>query len=79
MRNIQSDLEIISGKNSILEQDFENEINKKNLNAKEIGQIINSINNIYYLCQVQQEKKGKHMDPQDTRVKEGDHLLVDSL
>ena len=52
MRNIQSDLEIISGKNSILEQDFENEINKKNLNAKEIGQIINSINNIYYLCQV---------------------------
>jgi hypothetical protein len=37
MQNTQVDLENISSKNSILEQDFENEVNKKNLNAKEIG------------------------------------------
>ncbi len=37
MQNIQSELEVISAKNSVLEQDFENEINKKNQNSKEIG------------------------------------------
>ena len=30
MQTIQSELEVISAKNSVLEQDFENEINKKN-------------------------------------------------
>ena len=37
MQNIQGELEVISAKNSVLEQDFENEINKKNQNSKEIG------------------------------------------
>ncbi|CDW75696.1 gtp-binding protein [Stylonychia lemnae] len=49
----------ISEKNSALEQDFENEINKKNKNSKEIGQIINSINNIFTICRGQQHKRGK--------------------
>lgn len=53
MQSIQGELEIISGKNSILEQDFENEIYKKNNNSKEIGQIINSINNIFNICKIQ--------------------------
>lgn len=31
----------------MLEQDFENEINKKNTSMKEVGQVMNSIENIY--------------------------------
>ena len=46
MQSIQATLEDISAKNSRLEQDFEKEINNKNQNSKEIGQIINSISNI---------------------------------
>jgi len=46
MQTLQADLEIISEENSRLEHDFENEINKKNVNKKEIGQIINAVNNI---------------------------------
>ncbi len=42
-----------------MEQDFENEINKKNKNCKEIGQIINSVNNIYGICRDQYLKRGK--------------------
>ena len=37
MQNLQIELEKVSEKNSALEQDFENEINKKNKNSKEIG------------------------------------------
>ena len=55
MQVIQADIESISQANSILEQDFEYEINKKNQNSKEIGQIINSINNIFNICAKQQE------------------------
>ena len=51
MQTIQHDLEDISAKNSRLEQDFEKEINNKNQNSKEIGQIINSISNIAQICQ----------------------------
>ena len=47
MQLIQNDIETYSAANSILEQDFEFEINKKNQSSKEIGQIINSINNIF--------------------------------
>ena len=53
MQSIQGELEIISAKNSILEQDFENENHTKNNNSKEIGQIINSINNIFNICKIQ--------------------------
>ena len=37
MQLIQNDIETISAANSILEQDFEFEINKKNQSSKEIG------------------------------------------
>ena len=79
MQNTQTELEAISAKNSILEQDFENEINKKNQNSKEIGQIINSINNIYNICKLQQAKRGKNRDTQDVRIREGDKDLVEQL
>ena len=50
MQKVQGELEVVSAKNSLLEHEFENEINKKNQNSKEIGQIINSINNIFNIC-----------------------------
>lgn len=59
MQSLQVELERIHEKNSALEQDFENEINRNNKNKKEIGQIINSINNIYIICRKQQVKRGK--------------------
>ena len=52
MQSIQGELEILSAKNNILEQEFGNEIMKKNNNSKEIGQIINSINNIFNICKI---------------------------
>ena len=59
MQSLQSDLEKIGDENSALEQDFENEINKKNENAKELGQIIKAINNIYNQAVQQQKSRGK--------------------
>lgn len=79
MQSIQSELEVISAKNSVLEQDFENEINKKNQNSKEIGQIINSINNIFNICQVQQEKRGKKLAKEDVKINEETKNLVAQL
>lgn len=46
MQDLQQEIEDLSSQNSILEQEFENEIGKKNKTQKELGQIINSINNI---------------------------------
>ena len=69
----------ISEKNSALEQDFENEINKKNKNSKEIGQIINAINNIYGVCRYQQFKKGKLKNYQAPDVNEETPDLVKNL
>lgn len=65
MQNLQVELERIHEKNSALEQDFENEINRNNKNKKEIGQIINSINNIYIICRKQQVKRGKLKNTED--------------
>ena len=47
MQDLQSNLEIISEKNSELETEFQNEIDKKNESSKELGMIIKAINNIY--------------------------------
>ena len=79
MQSIQGELEIISAKNSILEQDFENEIHTKNNNSKEIGQIINSINNIFNICKIQQAKRQRNLDKQDQRVGEDSKNLVELL
>lgn len=77
MQLIQNDIETISAANSILEQDFEFEINKKNQSSKEIGQIINSINNIYNIC----AKQNKRIKPsgQDDRIKEDTKNIVQEL
>jgi len=47
MAKLQADIEDIQAQNQMLEQDFENEINKKNTSMKEVGQVMNSIENIY--------------------------------
>lgn len=36
----------------MIEQEFENEINKKNRNVIEIGQIISGVNNIWNVCKI---------------------------
>lgn len=79
MQSLQLDLEKISEKNSSLEQDFENEINRKNKNNKEIGQIINSINNIFTICKRQQEHRGKLMQGNPADVTEKTPALVQEL
>jgi len=61
MQIIQSELEVIGDKNSLLEQEFENEINKKNRNTIEMGQIVSGVNNIWNLCKNQAAKKGKRV------------------
>ena len=76
MQSLQLELEKISEKNSSLEQDFENEINRKNKNQKEIGQIINSINNIFSICREQQKKRGKFKNVDEDPVNERTPDLV---
>ena len=62
-----------------MEQDFENEINKKNKNSKEIGQIVNSINNIFAACRLQQQKRGKLKNFKMEEVNENTPNLVQVL
>jgi hypothetical protein len=50
---------VISELNSNLEQEFENELGKKNKNSTEVGQVISSINNIYHIVEELAKKKGK--------------------
>ena len=76
MQSLQLELEKINEKNSSLEQDFENEINRKNKNSKEIGQIINSINNIHFICMEQMKKRGKKNARDEGDVKEDTPNLV---
>lgn len=55
-----------------MEQEFEFEIEKKNKYSKEQGQIINSINNVFNICKVQQEfRKKKFAAKEDVLIKEG--------
>jgi len=46
--------------NSGLEQEFENELGKKNKNSTEVGQIISSINNIYRIVEELAKKRNKY-------------------
>lgn len=50
MQKIQNEIERISEINSKLESDFDNQIEKSNKNIVEAGQIINSIDSIYRIC-----------------------------
>lgn len=79
MQVIQADIESISQANSVLEQDFEYEINKKNQNSKEIGQIINSINNIFNICAKQQDQRGKSLEKQNYKINEETKNLVELM
>ena len=79
MQQYQKDLETISNQNSKLEQEFENEINKKNEASKQHGQIIKAINNIYDMCIKQMHKKAryKNLDYKDSG--EADGNLIEEL
>lgn len=46
MQKLQKQLEELSEVNSKMEKNFEQNINEKNMHQKEVGQIINAINNI---------------------------------
>ena len=54
-----------------MEQDFENQIDRKNSNNKQVGQIISSIKNIYQTCLILQQLQNKNktlaqLDKDDT-------------
>ena len=51
--------------NSGLEQEFENELGKKNKNSTEVGQIISSINNIYRIVEELAKKRNKYSQLKD--------------
>lgn len=59
MQQIQQEIESIAEMNSGLEQEFENELGKKNKNSTEVGQIISSINNIYRIVEELAKKRNK--------------------
>ena len=81
MQELQSEIEFLSSQNSILEQEFENEIGKKNKNSKELGQIINSINNINYICNEQQMRTRKKVkNPENEKqLNEDTPKLIEEL
>ena len=58
LRQSQKDLEIISNQNSKMEQEFENQIKKKNKQNQEHGQFIRAINNVYDICIEQFHERG---------------------
>lgn len=60
MQQIQQEIENIGELNSGLEQEFENELGKKNKNSTEVGQIISSINNIYRIVEELAKKRNKY-------------------
>ena len=78
MQKLQTEIEAIQEENQALERDFENEINKKNMNAQEVGQIINSVNNIYMICGRIAEDKGKKLPVLDNEA-ERDPNLVENM
>lgn len=77
MQNLQENLTTIQSQNIQMEQEFENEINKKNTNQKELGMIVRAINNIYTICQKHKSTNRKAQEVMD--VKEGDQNYVHEL
>ena len=67
--------------NQALEQDFENEIERKNANNKQVGQIISSINNIYQTCQTlaQMQNKSKAVASIQDKDGEDNQTMVKNL
>ena len=60
MAILQGEIEGIQVQNQALEQDFENEIERKNNNNKQVGQIISSIGNIHETCKKLIEMQSKN-------------------
>ena len=79
MANLQMEIEDITERNKALELDFENEINKKNNTNKEVGQIINSINNIYGICKQIKTDQGKQTSKELDRDNLQEKELIESL
>ena len=62
-----------------MEADFDLEIAAKNKSSKQLGQIINSINNIYNIHRKQQELRGKRQDKQTVPITEDSKDIVKKL
>lgn len=77
--HVQNEIEDISARNQKMEQEFENEINLQNKDSKEKGQIISSINNIFNICKVQQESRGKKLVKEDIKITDDTKNLVELL
>lgn len=65
----------------MLEQDFENEINKKNTSMKEVGQVMNSIENIYKVaCDLAKDRNRPNLpQPQEINPEAIVRMLKDSV
>lgn len=63
MRKLQKELTELTYVNSELERDFETEINQQNSRKKEVGMIINAINNIKIISNVLQLQKANKNKP----------------
>mmetsp|Transcript_94085 Transcript_94085/g.129560 ORF Transcript_94085/g.129560 Transcript_94085/m.129560 type:complete len:192 (+) Transcript_94085:484-1059(+) len=68
MQKLQTTLEYVSERNAEMEQDFENEINKKNDSSKEIGQIFSTINNIFSIIQKVAKDRGRHLSSNNFEI-----------
>lgn len=80
MQEIQNEIESISSKNSKLEQDFEHQVDRQNKQIKEAGQIINSIENIYRICEKLARDQNKKLPVSEEiidmdRVEKGDRKM----
>lgn len=76
---MQGDLEKVSDEKNQLEQDYENQLNRRNQEDKEMGMVIRSINNIFSRTLLEQQKKGKCKKVVAEDCKETDPDLVESL
>lgn len=70
---------MISARIQKMDQEFENEINLQNKDSMEKGIIISSINNIFNICKIQQESRGKKLVKEDVKITEDTKNLVEEL
>lgn len=79
MRKLQLELTQLTVINSELERDFETEINQQNSRKKEVGMIINAVNNIHIISEeLKRHKTNKNkpgIEQKDLKDKDKDGLL----
>lgn len=82
MGGLQHEIEEINSKNQCLEQDFENEISKKNESQKEMEMIESSIDNIFQICNKvkAEQRRGviTNLDRQGEKEPKND-VIIDNL